>query len=177
MTEDIPCTHRFVGSSDTRKSIARASLGQAHRMRRQWVFYSIVLVSFAVLLMSGMSRDFSSGTRIGWAIMFALLPTLVVAVLVSVIAYSQMVRRSRFLLFKDAVLESGFGADEMVFRNPIAAIRIAYTGIESVTPRGNFVFVQQQGLPRVTVYPRDLFPDEAIYRILLARRSGGLASN
>jgi hypothetical protein len=37
--------------------------------------------------------------------------------------------------------------------------------VRSVAPRGDFVFLQQHGVPVVAVYPRELFPDDAIARI------------
>ena len=50
--------------------------------------------------------------------MFALVPTLIIAAWVSTVSYLKMVRGSRLRLFNGAVLESGFGESEMVFRNP-----------------------------------------------------------
>lgn len=176
MTEDIPYTHRFVATSHTGKKIARAFLGRAHRMKRQWVVYSLFLVIFASIAISGMSESFSLWSRIFWAIVFALVPTLITVVLVVAISYFQMVRGTRVRLFNGAVLESGFGEDEMVIRNPIASGRMAYKGIKSVSVRGDFVFMKHHGLPLVVGYPRELFPDEAINRILRAQRRAGRAS-
>lgn len=168
--ETIPYTHRFVANSDTNQKIARASLGNAHRLKSQWISYSLVLVPLTVLLMSSVGNSSSLGSRVSWAVAVALLPTILFAVLAGAISYFQMVRGSRLRLFKGAVLESGFGEDEMVYRNPIESDRIAYTAVKSVTARGEFVFLQYHGLPIVLSYPRELFPDEAIDRILLAKR-------
>lgn len=170
MTADIGYTHRFVASSDTSRKSARAFLGHALRTRRQWVFYLLVLALFTVVLMSGMDPRLGLGSQITWAAVFALLPTLIVAFSLVAISYVRMVRGSRLRLFEGAVLESGFGEDEMVFRNPIAAVRISFRGIKSLTARGDFVFMQQHGVPVVGIYPRELFPDDAIDRILRATR-------
>jgi hypothetical protein len=43
--------------------------------------------------------------------------------------------------------------------------RLSYRAVRSVAPRGDFVFLQQHGVPVVAVYPRELFPDDAIARI------------
>lgn len=168
MTEDIPYTHRFVANSDTAKANARAFQFYAHRLRGRWIFYALILVLFALLIMGGW-RSGSIGAQVFWAIVFALVPTLIVAVCTAVISYLASVRGSRLKLFNGAVLESGFGEEEMVLRNPIASLRLAYIGIKSVTVRGNFVFMQLHGAPLLNVYPRELFPDEAIDRILRAR--------
>ena len=124
---------------------------------------------FALLIMSGWKSG-SIGAQVFWALVFALVPTLILVVWAAAIGYRATVRGSRLRLFNGAVLESGFGEDEMVLRNPIASVRMAYTGIKSITARGGFVFMQQHGSPLFTVYPRELFPDEAIDRILRARR-------
>jgi len=168
MTEEIPYTHRFVANSDTAKTIARARQLYAHRLKVRWIFYSLILVLFALLIMSGW-RSGSIGAQVFWALVFALVPTLILVVWAAAIGYLATVRGSRLRLFNGAVLESGFGEEEMVLRNPIASVRMAYTGIKSVTARGSFVFMQQHGAPLFTVYPRELFPDEAIDRILRAR--------
>lgn len=102
--------------------------------------------------------------------MFALLPTLILAVWALAMSYLRMVRRSRWRLFNGAVLESGFGDGEMVFRNTLGSVRLSYKGVRSVTARGKFVFIQMHGVPVMAIYPRELFPDEAITRILLARQ-------
>lgn len=168
MTEDIPYTHRFVANSDTAKTIARAIQFYAHRLKGRWIFYGLILVLFALLIM-GIWRSGSIGAQVFWAIVFALVPTTILAVWTAVISYLATVRGSRLRLFNGAVLESGFGDEEMVLRNPIASVRLAYIGIKSVTARGNFVFMQQHGAPFLNAYPRELFPDEAIDRILRAR--------
>jgi hypothetical protein len=68
-------------------------------------------------------------------------------------------------VFPGAVLESGFGEDALVLRNPVSESRISYKAIRSVTPRGDFIFMRQHGVPLTSVFPRALFPREAIERI------------
>jgi len=152
MTGTIAYSHRFVANSDTRKRFARALLGYAYRTKRPWVFYSLLLVIFTLLLMSGRSRSSGLGGRVFWAVVFALLPTPILAVWASAMSYFRMVRRSRWRLFNGAVLESGFGEGEMVFRNPLASVRLSYKGVRSVTARGKFVFMQMHGVPVMAIY-------------------------
>jgi hypothetical protein len=169
MTEDIPYSHRFVANSDSGKRMARAYLGHLHRMDGLWFCYSLVLWIFWLLLRTGMnSIDGNWTAKDVWAFVFALVATLTVAVFTATIHYFQMVRRSRLRWFSGAILESGFGEDEMAYRDVVESSRIAYAGITSVTARGDFVFMEQHGVPLVCVYPRELLPDEAIDRILLA---------
>lgn len=168
MTEDIAYTHRFVANPEVAKAIARAFQFYAHTLKGRWIFYALVLVLFALIFVSGMSG--SIGAQVSWAFALALVPTLFLAVWTAVVSYWKMVRDSRLRLFNGAVLESGFGEKEMVLRDPLGSARLAYIGIKSVTARGHFVFIQRHGVPLFSVYPRELFPDEAIDRILRARR-------
>jgi len=63
------------------------------------------------------------------------------------------------------VLESGFGVNAMVLRGPLSESRIDYAAVRSLTRHGEFVFLRQRGVPVVSVFPRELFPDDAIARI------------
>lgn len=176
MTEDIPYTHRFVANSDTGKRFAIAILGRAHRMKRQWFSYSLVLVIFTMMLISGTRGSVGLGGRFVWSTVIALVPTLIVVVLVEAIRYRQMVRASNVRLFNGAVLETGFGEEEMVIRTPTSSGRMAYRGLKSVTARGDSVFLKHHGLSIVAAYPRELFPDEAIDRIHRFQSGDGRAS-
>jgi hypothetical protein len=170
MTEDIPYTHRFVADSDTGERMALAILGRLHRMKPQWIMYSCVLVLFTALLMSLMNASVTPRDRLAWGLLLALLPTLLSAVLGMAFHFRQVVRKSRARLYKGAILESGFGEQELVLRNPLASARLAYRGIQSVSARGDFVFLKFYGLSTVAVYPRELFPHEAISWIRLGQR-------
>lgn len=166
MTEVISYTHRFVADSGTRKKAARAFVGHAQRMRSVWVFYAFLLTLFAVILSSGMDAKFGLGTRAVWGLVYAILPTSVLAAFIAVVGYLRTFRGAKLRLFDGAVLESGFGEHEMVLRNPLAASRLSYRGVESITARGDFVFMRQHGIALVGVYPRELFPDDVFERIL-----------
>lgn len=170
-TDDVEFTHRFVATSDTRRKCALAFVRHVHRTRTTWVLYSALLMPFTVLIFSGMDERFSLESRLVWALIFAFAPTLVVAGCFAALGYVRTLRGARFRLYDGAVLESGFGDGAMVLRNPLSTARIRYEGIQSVTARGNVVFMRQQGVPLLGVYPRELFPDEAIERIRGAHRS------
>lgn len=167
MNEDIPFAYRFVAKADTQKRMARGS--RVALRRRRWVVCACSMVLFGTIINGGMKGSWSLGARIFWSGVYALVPTLLIMILVTVTinVYS---RRPNPRIFDGAVLESGFGEDEMVVRNPIASTRLAYAGIKSVTVRGNFVYMRYHGSQVVAGYPRELFPDEAIDRILHAIR-------
>lgn len=170
MSEDIQYAHRFVARHDTPREFARAYLRYAHRTKRQWVFYLLLLMLFTLILISGMDATFSLASRVFWGVIFALVPTFFAAGFCATIGYLRMIRGSRHRLFPGAVLESGFGEEELVYRNPLAEARIRYQAIKTLTARGDFVFMQQHGVPLMGIYPRALFPDHAVVRILEARR-------
>lgn len=164
-TEPIPYTYRFVARPDTGRKMARALIAHAHRMKRQWIFYSLILALFTLVIVSSMDSSYSLGKRLFWAIVFALVPTLLLAVFFSTLGFFRVARSAQVRVFPGAVLESGFGEDSLVLRNPMSENRIRYQAIKSVTPRGDFIFMRQHGVPLVSVYPRALFPAEAIARM------------
>jgi hypothetical protein len=164
-SEPIPYTYRFVASPDTGRKMARALIGHAHRMKRQWIFYSLILALFTLIIVTGMDSSYSLGKRLFWAIVFALVPTLLLAAFFSVLGYFRVARSAQVRVFPGAVLESGFGEDALVLRNPLSESRISYRAIRSITPRGDFIFMRQHGVPLTSVFPRALFPREAIERI------------
>jgi hypothetical protein len=164
-TEPIPFTYRFVASPDTGRRMARALIGHAHRMRRQWIVYLLILMLFTLIIVTGMDSSDSLRKRLFWAIVFALVPTVLVGVFFSVLGYFRVARSAQVRVFPGAVLESGFGEDALVLRNPMSESRISYQAIRSVTPRGDFIFMRQHGVSLISVFPRALFPGEAIERM------------
>lgn len=165
MAEDITFTHRFVAGPDTRRQMARAFVGHAQRMRSTVVVYLSCLTAFSVLMLTGMGAGFSLPTRLFWSVVYALVPTLAVAALISTVGYVRTLRGARIRLFPGAVIESGFGEDELVLRGPVSETRLNYRAVKSLVSRGEFVFLQQHGLAVVSIFPRALFPDEAVARI------------
>jgi hypothetical protein len=164
-TEPIPYTYRFVAGPDTGRKMARALVGHAHRMKRQWIVYLVFWALFTVVIVTSRDSSSSLGTRLFWAVVFALIPTVMLAAFFSALGYFRMARSARVRVFPGAVLESGFGEDALVLRNPLSESRIRYQAIKSVTPRGDFIFMRQHGVPMVGAFPRALFPDEAIERL------------
>ena len=108
--------------------------------------------------------------------LYALPPTIFLAVVDTVLSYVVTVRAARPRLFYGAVLESGFGAAEMVLRNPLESGRFSYIGIKSVKVRGEFVFIAKARVPVLAAIPRQLFPPHAVHRIALASRGTALNS-
>jgi hypothetical protein len=165
MNGSVPYTHRFVADSETGRQMARAFVGHAHRMKRQWMAYALFLALFALIFLVGMDVRLSLQTRLFWAVVFALVPTVLLAVLISLLGYVRLIRGARVRVFPGAVLESGFGEDALVLRNPVSEVRINYAAIKSVTRHGEFVFMRQLGVPLTSIFPQALFPEDAIVRI------------
>lgn len=165
MSEQISFTERFVARADTPRRMARAFVRERHRSPALWILYLLVLLTFAALVLTGMDPSFGLGTRLVWAVVFALVPTAIVVAAVSVLAYVVTVRGARVRLFEGAVLESGFGAESFVLRNPVAESQISYRAIKSLRAHGEHVFLRQHGVAIISVYPRELFPDDALERV------------
>ncbi|MDQ3028524.1 MAG: hypothetical protein M3R09_00530 [Actinomycetota bacterium] len=169
MTEPIEYTNRYVADADKRRRFARAYVGYAHRPRGVWVFHAGVLMLFAMILGSGIDPRYGLGTRVAWGLVWATIPTSVIALCLAALVYLRALRDAKVRLYDGAVIESGFGEREMVSRSPRSSSRLNYQAIGSVTPRGDFVFLRLHGVALVSVYPRELFPDDAMERI---RQSG-----
>lgn len=169
MDEEIPYQYRYVATEATSREMARAFVDHLFRRRQAWLFLAAILLVFAAILLIGMDTSFSLGARIGWSLLFAVVPTVVLALAIALLSYVRTLKAARTRIFDGAVIESGFGSEELVLRNPVASSRIQYRAIRSVTARGHQVFLRQHGVPLVAVFPRSLFPDEAIARISSAR--------
>jgi hypothetical protein len=118
----------------------------------------LFLALFTLIFLTSMDSSFSMGKRLFWAIVFALVPTLILAVFFSALGYYRVARSAQVRVFPGAVLESGFGEDALVLRNPMSESRIRYESVRSVATRGDFIFMRQHGVPMISVFPRALFP-------------------
>ena len=56
-----------------------------------------------------------------------------------------------------------------MYRSPLATTRTRYSGIQSIELDAQFVFLRYEGSSALTIYPRALFPDEAIARMRAGR--------
>jgi hypothetical protein len=129
------------------------------------VYLAVVEVLFAVVL--GLSFDDSYGTvpRSLWASVYALVPTIGIAVVTLGVGYLLNRRSFRHRLREGVVLEAGFGDRFLVLRGPWAETTLSFDGIASVRSRGEWVFLQQRGSPVLSVWPEQLFPSAALTRL------------
>jgi hypothetical protein len=161
---EIPYTRRFVADPDYRRRVSWASVRFALLSRGHVLFY-VAIVLFALL-----DRHLSDGwTPLADAVLdVALVAVALLAftvVFTAAVGYRQAYVSAREPYPDGAVLESGFGEDEMALRSPLGETRFAYRELRSARARGDFVFLATDGLGGQAVYPRELFPDEAVARI------------
>ena len=159
--EPIPYQYRWVAGADTAKQMGRAFLSHLHRRPLIWVAYLLILVLFGTIIFVGYEDYLSVGARIFGAVLFGMVPTLILIAALLTMVYQRTVRGARLRLFDGAELRSGFGEDAFVFSNPIASSRMAYRAVQRVDVEEPFVFVRYDGNPMTAIYPRELFPDEA----------------
>jgi hypothetical protein len=146
--------------------MARAFVRHALTLRAQQLFYAGFFVLCMLLWLVLFDGDSATpGAMLFWAVLLAGATTVALVVLTLLLGYVRTVRGARVRLFPGAVLESGFGESHMVLRNPLAESRISYRSVRTLVARGDFVFLQHHGSPVVAVYPRDLFPADALARI------------
>lgn len=168
--EDVPYRYRLVATDLTRRDLATAFLRWFATQPRTWLLVDLFWVFFALLLFSGMDDGYSVGARVVWSLVYALVPTVLLAVLLGAMVYVRTLRGARLRVYAGAVLESGFGEHTLVLRNPVESSRQDYRTIRSIKAHRDHVFIRRVGLAPVAVWPRALFPDEEIERV---RRSVG----
>ena len=172
--EAVAYRYRFVATDRTRRDLGRAFVGWLFVQPRIWLVLDVLGTCLAVILFLGMDEErFSTGTRVVWSVIYALVLTVVFAAFLGALAYVQTVRSARIRVHDGAVLESGFGERTLVLRNPVESSRQDYRTIRSIKARGDHVFIRRVGLAPVAVWPRALFPDEEIERV---RHSAGGAA-
>lgn len=171
MAEEIQYTHRFVARPATGRKMAGAFVRHALTMRSQLLFFAGFLGLCFLMWMVLFDEDSATlGARVLWATVLAAVATAALALLVAVISYVRTLSGARVRLFPGAVVESGFGEEEMLLRNPLVESRVSYRSVQSLRARGDFVFLRHRGAPVIAIYPRELFPDEMIARILEVAR-------
>lgn len=164
--EDVAYRYRFVATDRTRRDLARAFVGWLFAQPRIWLVLDVLWMCLGVILFLGMDEErFSTGTRVVWALVYALALTAVFAALLGALGYVQTVRGARIRVHDGAVLETGFGEHTLVLRNPVESSRQDYRTIRSIKVRGNHVFIRRVGVGPVAVWPRALFPDQEIDRV------------
>jgi hypothetical protein len=168
----IPYQHRFVVQAGTAKAMARAfvryRLGQLHV---RLVFLGLWLVATLLLFLSYDADELSAGARLYGGLFYGLLFTLIVLAIGMALTYVATRRLGRGRITEGAVLETGFGDDAVVISRPGSSGRTAYSVIRAVDVRKGFVFVRFDGNPVTNIYPRELFPDDALARL----RQAGVA--
>ena len=162
---DIPITTRWVATRDSAKQAAGAFLMPTLRRRGFWAFLVAIELVLALLLALSFDERYGSATRLLWGPVYALVPTLVMAVLILGICHLLNRRFFRRRLREGVVLESGIGERALVLRGPWSESTLSFDGIASVSSRGNWVFLQQIGIPLVGVWPAELFPPADLARL------------
>lgn len=162
---DTPMIARWVATGDSAKQAAGAFLKLTLRRPRWWVFVALVELLFAVLVALSFDERYAAVTRVLWAPVYALVPTLGIAGLVLGVGYLLNRRLFGQRLREGVVLESGIGERLLVLRGPLAETTLSFDGIASLRSSGNWVFLQQTGSPVLGVWPAELFPPADLARM------------
>lgn len=161
----IPITERWVATRDSAKQAADAFLMLTLRRRRCWVFFVAVELVLALRFALSFDERYGPATRLFWGPVYALVPTLVIAVLTLGIGHLLNRRYFRGRLREGVVLESGIGERALVLRGPWSESTLSFDGIASVRSSGNWVFLQQIGVPLLGAWPAELFPPADLARL------------
>ena len=158
-------TARWVATADSAKEAAGAFLKLTLRRPRWWVFVALVELLFALLVALSFDERYAAVTRMLWAPVYALAPTIGIAVFVLGLGYLLNRRLFGQRLREGVVLESGIGERVLVLRGPLAEITLSFDGIASLRSSDNWVFLQQTGSPVLGVWPAELFPAADLARM------------
>jgi hypothetical protein len=169
VAEDIAFTHRFVAGPDTAKQIAWVGVGCALRRKTVWTVPLLSVIPMSLMINAALDSTYSLMTRLFWTplatLPFALVATLLSALLVAMTTYRTTRQSAELRAFDGAVLETGFGVHEWVSRTPRSSTRSRYSTVRSLDVRGDFVLIRKDGLPPLAVWPKQNFPDAAIARM------------
>ena len=166
--EPPPFQYAFTASSRTAPAMARAVVVHAHRRPSVGIFYLVVLLAMTCLLYTGLDDDHSVLARLIAATIYGAGATALVAAVVIGLIYVGNRRNLGRVAHDGAVLRTGFGEGEFVTATATSSSRFAYEGVEEVATDRDFVLIRLTGAPVVRVYPRALFPDDAVRRLELA---------
>jgi hypothetical protein len=144
--------------------MASAFIVYTYTRKRTWLVFAAVYVIFAALFFLVIDSD-AAEVRYGWSLALAIIPTLIVILIIGSIGYIRLSRNAKVRVPPGAVLESSFGPQDMTLSGPLGATRLPDTAVTSVVVKNGFVFLRQPGVPFVSVWPQDLFPDEILARL------------
>jgi hypothetical protein len=129
------------------------------------VFLAVVELVLAFLLGLSFDERYGAATRVLWGLVYALVPTLGICGFGLGVSHLLNRRSFRRRLREGVVLESGIGERVLVLRGPWAESTLSFDGIASVRSSGNWVFLQQIGVPLLSVWPAELFPPADLARL------------
>jgi hypothetical protein len=170
----IPFTHRYVVTSASAGSAWRGHVAISLRKPLLPIEIGACVLLAAFVWYDGLGPHHSSGTRAVLAVAGGVMTAIVIWTPLFALGYWVTKRNRRYRFYEGAVLESGFGVDALVTRNPSVARRIRYDAVKSIDVRGDRVYVRVLGDVMSLTWPRALFPDEEISRIRAAGRNSNL---
>lgn len=158
-------TRRWVATGNSAKQAAGSFLKLTLRRPLWWLYVAVVEFLCAFLFALSFDERYGPATRALWGSVYAVVPTLGIAVVGLGLAYFLNRRRFRRRLREGVVLESGIDERFLVLRGPWAETKLSFDGIASVRSSGNWVFLQQTGSPVVNVWPAELFSPADMARL------------
>jgi hypothetical protein len=163
--DDMTTNHRWVATGDSARRAAAEFPKVLVRQRWWWGLVALVQVAYAGLFVLALDDQDSLAYRALWAVVFALVPTILIVMLV--LGLSCVVNRRRFRqrMREGVVLEASIGERALNLRSPWAEHVLSFDGLSKVVSSGDWVFVKQKGVPLWGVWPAELFPPDDLARL------------
>ena len=161
MDTAIPIEHEFTADAGYPARLTRALF----RFAVTRPITVVLLVLIALITMLGAVVVVNSLDSVPQAAASGLLIGILLDVLVLVLAYLRTQRRVATIAPAGATYAIGFGETSVRIVSPLSNAEVAYRAFQSVTRRGEFVFLHHRGARLYTALPGALFVGAAYERL------------
>ncbi|KGN35673.1 hypothetical protein N798_02400 [Knoellia flava TL1] len=156
---------RWVATRRSANEAARAFTRLTLGRRRWWAFVLVLELGFALAIGLGFDDRYGLATRLVFAPLYAVVPTVVCALLTLVVGHLLTLRTFRRRLGEGVTLEGGVGERTVVLNGPWTQTTLSFDGIASMRRVADWVFLQQVGSPVMFAWPAHLFEPTGLARL------------
>jgi hypothetical protein len=162
-------TREWVATTGSARSSAVAMCRYGFSRRPFWAVFGALWVVATVLLTSSVDDDYSAPARWLAGAVYAAMGTAIVLTVVVLASALVNWRLARQRLRPGSVWHATATADSLTMSGPLLVrVSIPFHALEMVRVVGDWVLMKQRGVPIVNVWPRELFSDESLARMMSA---------
>lgn len=167
MTDGV--TRRWVAKDDSARSAAAALCRYGFSRRAFWTLFAALWGFLTVLLALTFDREYATFSRWLTGGLYAALGTTISLFLTMGLVTLINWRYARQRLRPGTIWQLTATADSLTMSGPLTVhLSIPYQALGMVRVVGEWVLMQQRGVPMVTAWPRELFSNDALARMTSA---------